>query len=689
MPYAALLAAAVLTNAASLVEAVYDEQVGLGFDIEGVVTLPNKRGSWIMAVEDGSGGVLFRNHSPKCNTEFFSPGDRLRLHGRTATNVFGSIFAECTQAVVTASQPAPAPIAASIGEVLGGAFDHRLVQVTGTVREVFRDEVDPRWVYVILNCDGSRIAVTFVSDSADVAQLAGMVDSTVSVSGICHLTTGLRLLLGRYITCIGPDAIKVLSPAPADPFDVPIIGSGKRISPLEVDRMGRRRMGGRVVAVWSDRHFLLEDDGGGCHRVELVDGRPPACGERVEVTGLPSTDLYSIHLCGGLWRPAADEAPAAKADDASVLTAEDFRNSKFGRIHKFMLYNGRTARFRGTVVGVELGKSKYRNCTILCEDFTINVNSGADDLPEGVAIGAQAEVTGTFVIAAGTWHTSAPFPHIEGSPTVVLRRPADMKIVAGPPWWNPLRLLVAIGALLALMAAILLWAIALKFVAERRSRQLFKAEIGKAEETLRVDERTRLAVELHDSVAQNLTGVAFQIEAARDATGPDSEAVSYLTCAELILKSCRTELRRCIWDLKSNALELPDLNSAILATTRPIAGDADVHVRFNVPRSRVSDVTAHALLRIIRELVANAVRHGHATRVRIAGEIAGERLHFSVCDNGLGFAPESCPGPATGHFGLDGIRERIDKFGGEFSLESAPGKGTRATVSIGLINHNH
>jgi signal transduction histidine kinase len=236
--------------------------------------------------------------------------------------------------------------------------------------------------------------------------------------------------------------------------------------------------------------------------------------------------------------------------------------------------------------------------------------------------------------------------------------------------------------LLILMAAILLWAIALKFVAERRGRQLLKTEIGKAEESLRVEERTRLAVELHDSIAQNLTGAAFQIEAAKDATREDSESATYLSCAEQILKSCRTELRRCIWDLRSNALEEPDINKAILSTIHPVADGADVHVHFNVPRSRMSDTTAHAILRIIRELTANAVRHGRANRINIAGDFIDGQLHFTVSDNGCGFNPESCPDASTGHFGLDGIRERIDKFNGAISIDSSAGEGTRVEIRI-------
>ena len=73
--------ATILTNAASLSKAVLENRTGVGFDIEGVVTLPNAQGTWHMAVEDDSGGVMIRNHSPRCDTEFFKPGERLRLKG--------------------------------------------------------------------------------------------------------------------------------------------------------------------------------------------------------------------------------------------------------------------------------------------------------------------------------------------------------------------------------------------------------------------------------------------------------------------------------------------------------------------------------------------------------------------------------------------------------------------------------
>ena len=113
----------------------------------------------------------------------------------------------------------------------------------------------------------------------------------------------------------------------------------------------------------------------------------------------------------------------------------------------------------------------------------------------------------------------------------------------------------------------------------------------------------------------------------------------------------------------------------------PPAG-AQLAVRFNVPRTRLSDNTVHALLRIIRELSINAVRHGRASTIRIAGSLDGDTLAFSVRDDGCGFDPTSAPGVLQGHFGLEGIRERVRALGGTLTIESAPGCGAKAIVRL-------
>jgi len=225
----------------------------------------------------------------------------------------------------------------------------------------------------------------------------------------------------------------------------------------------------------------------------------------------------------------------------------------------------------------------------------------------------------------------------------------------------------------------------LRILAERRGRTLLKEQLGRVKNRLKISERTRLAVELHDSLAQNLTGITFEINAADSLADDDpTSSREHLSIAARILRSCREELRNCIWELRSQTLEASNMDDAIRQTLAPHIGSATLAVRFNVPRRRLSDNTAHALLRIIRELVLNAIRHGHATAIRIAGSLDGDTIAFSVTDNGRGFDPDNHPGIETGHFGLQGVSERVLSLNGTMEIVSAPDAGAKITVRFSL-----
>ena len=125
------------------------------------------------------------------------------------------------------------------------------------------------------------------------------------------------------------------------------------------------------------------------------------------------------------------------------------------------------------------------------------------------------------------------------------------------------------------------------------------------------------------------------------------------------------------------------MDRAIRKTLEPhLDGSADISVRFAVPRTLFTDNTAHVLLCIVRELVLNAVRHGRATSVKVAGCAEDGKILFSVQDNGCGFDPDAAPGVRDGHFGLQGIRERIKGRNGTMAIDSSPGRGTKITVTL-------
>ena len=125
-----------------------------------------------------------------------------------------------------------------------------------------------------------------------------------------------------------------------------------------------------------------------------------------------------------------------------------------------------------------------------------------------------------------------------------------------------------------------------------------------------------------------------------------------------------------------------DAAEAVRETLDPHTDACDVDIDVNMPRARISDQTFHAVLRIVRELVVNAIRHGKARHIKVCGRLNENTIAFSVSDDGIGFDPETRPGLAEGHFGLHGISERVERLSGSISIDSAPGRGTRVDIKI-------
>ncbi len=124
------------------------------------------------------------------------------------------------------------------------------------------------------------------------------------------------------------------------------------------------------------------------------------------------------------------------------------------------------------------------------------------------------------------------------------------------------------------------------------------------------------------------------------------------------------------------------MNAAIRRTILPHVRNVRTDIRFNIPREHFSDNTIHVILRIIRELSVNAIKHGRASALQIAGGIDGDLLLFSVTNNGEPFDPNSAPGIDQGHFGLEGIRERLRKFAGSLEIAATATGRIRAKVTM-------
>ena len=281
-------------------------------------------------------------------------------------------------------------------------------------------------------------------------------------------------------------------------------------------------------------------------------------------------------------------------------------------------------------------------------------------------------------------HGSIP-PEEHGNWLVTTGTDESARVFKLPHYLTTLNVVLFVIGLLLLFLAVLAWNALLRRLVDRRSHELTKERLVSFSSSLKVEERTRLAVELHDTVSQTLTGVALELDAARDFARTDArEMERHLDCAARTLTSCRKELRNCMWDLRNQTLDDVSMDEAIRRTLTPHLAGAALAIRFAVDRDLFSDNTALSILRIIRELTLNAVRHGRATAVKVAGCIDGSRLLFSVKDNGCGFDPSAVPGVEQGHFGLQGVAERTEALGGTLTIDSRPGAGARASISIAL-----
>ena len=681
----------IIRSAAELAESVRNERVGAQFDITATVTFPCNPICCTFAAEDDTGAVVMREDFffPKCPMK---AGDRVRFTGGIARyESSGSPYAYNSFAKIISHGPAPSPADSSISELTSGNLVNRLVRFKGVVRDAFVDEIDPLWAYLVIQDGMNSIYACFASQTQQISSLNRLIGAEVRLTGICTPTmTGNRLIERQVILVTGLAPVEVLRQAPADPFEVPPLGTIRPSHASLLSGMDRRCATGRVIAVWHGDRFLLQTKNRQIVRVDLAERNPPENGAEIDAVGNPETDLYHLNLSRAMWRPSASSSsgktdihcPTQKPEPVSV---SQLLTDEKGRPAVQTQYHGRPIRVKGIVRSLPAPNNPYDRLGLECDKRMIPADASA--CPKAFAdieIGCVLEVSGICLIETENWRPNAPFPHVDGV-ALIVRAPEDVRILARPPWWTPRRLMAVIGILFAALMGIFIWNRSLNRLAEKRGRELSEESVAHIAADLKVGERTRLAIELHDALSQNLTGVSLEIATATKLARHDtSQTLQHLDIAARSLKSCRDELRNCIWDLRNCALESPDMNDAVRRTLKPYVTGVELVVRFNVPRKELSDNTTHALLRIMRELVQNAIRHGHAKTIKIAGCLDGESILFSVIDDGCGFDPKNCPGVQQGHFGLQGIRERINQSGGEMQIESGDGKGAKVSIRLSL-----
>lgn len=199
-----------------------------------------------------------------------------------------------------------------------------------------------------------------------------------------------------------------------------------------------------------------------------------------------------------------------------------------------------------------------------------------------------------------------------------------------------------------------------------------------------IEERYRLAREIHDTLAQGLTGIALHLETADallDANADREKIRSLIQNALKMTRASLDEARRSVLDLRAAPLENRSLAEALQALTESFQTKLNVKVIFSaIGKYHPLPVQIETgLYRVAQEALTNVQKHAQARKITVQLITTPDRIQLIIADDGQGFDPAQL---SQGRFGLVGLNERVKLLGGQFHIQSTPGKGTRVEVLI-------
>jgi signal transduction histidine kinase len=194
-----------------------------------------------------------------------------------------------------------------------------------------------------------------------------------------------------------------------------------------------------------------------------------------------------------------------------------------------------------------------------------------------------------------------------------------------------------------------------------------------------VEERTRFAREIHDTLAQGFTGIMMQLNAAEQRLPPGSESLGYIETARGLAQESLDQARRSVSALRMGVLANSTLFDAIEQIGRQMVAESKVkfETRLEGAPLPLPEPREANLLRIAQEALTNAVRHSGADRIAVRVAYKQGSVVLEIEDNGRGMADHAERG-----FGVDGIQERVRQLGGQLDIRTQPDRGTRFVVIV-------
>ena len=505
--------------------------------------------------------------------------------------------------------------------------------------------------------------------------------------------TNVRILISRA------DDLIVEKPAATSPFDAPRVPL-RQLLPFRSEPAAPHRVliDGSVTYAVAGQFFYLQD-GASAVRVETQSTLPLAAGDRMEAVGF--VDMTSRHI--GMLRGAVvrkvgvGRAPAPTLIQPEEIMALNTRAISTGQAASPHDFDGHLIRFSARLLAVQSaadGKLAWRRLTLAHRSMILSalLHAGDSRSLDTLAPGSDLEVTGIVALEYAPMVSARQVFQPVGL-DVVLRSAADVVVLRAPSWWTAQRLLVGMAIVLLAFGSALIWAWQLRAQVQRKSHQLAAEMHARRDAAIEFQatqrERNRLAANLHDTLLQTMSGLNYQLEACEaESLPPDQRPANHLETARRMVQRGQEDLRGTVWALRVLPLKEHSLADALrtlgrkLGEGRPVA----ISVESEGALPKLTDFVAGNLLLVAQEAMHNALKHATPSHldVRVVAADGGTSIDLTIRDDGTGFTPVDDAGPSSGHFGLKGMRERVEQFGGTLQVESAPGRGTRIHAVIPL-----
>ena len=629
------------------------------------------------------------------NIFFLQAGDEVVIEGEAHAAGFAPIVLPRSLRVL-GNQPLPPARPMVPARFFTGADACERIEVRGVVQGFKRE--DAGTVMLQIDANPGKFIVEVPNEIIKAPQ--ELVDAEVCLRGVAGTFFNSRRELTRVRLMVSrPEDVIVEKPAAASPFEVPRLAINE-LCPFRPTPLGphRQRVEGTVIYGQSGHVFYIQDQDTAV-RVETLALESLEPGDRVEVSGFVNMQRPVAGLVGAIVRKTGKgTVPWAVYIRPVDVLAINTKALLRGQAPESNDFDGRLITFRGRLVNIQPSwdrKPPWQRLSINADGIIVEAQLYKGDTKafEDLQVGSELEVTGIVQLdfAVNTQNYYTPQQRPPTGMKVLLRSFEDVTLVTPPSWWNSQRLRRVLSVSLVLLLGVLFWLWQLRRQLARSTRQLAVEMRARRDASVEFQaalrERNRLAVNLHDTLLQTLSGLNYQLEACESESLPAAERKSnYLETARRMLNRAQEDLRNTVWALRVLPLPGRTLIEALQTLIDQLSRHHPVKITlvndFELPK--LSEFVSGNLLLVAQEAMQNAIKHSRATLLEIQVSLSPDEKHIvlEVRDNGVGF--DLSPGKIdlSRHFGLTGMRERIERLEGRFHITSQPGQGTRIKAEV-------